>query len=402
MQICGIVCEYNPFHLGHAWHVSRVRELLGEDTAVVGCMSGDFVQRGEAALLPKHLRARAAVLGGADLILELPVPYALSSAEGFAQAGVRILSGLGVLTHLSFGAETADEGFLRESAAILLEHDTVAATLANLKTGVSYAAARERALFAKMQERAALLSLPNNILAVEYCKAVLRQELELSLLPIPRRGAEHDGQSREEGFASASAIRAMVRGGNGAQAAGYLPESTRGLLRNAMTEGRALTDTSRLETAMLSRLMELSPQQLASLPGASEGLEHRLFAAIRENRSVECIAMAAKTKRYALSRIRRMLYCAFLGVTKEDAALPAPYIRVLAFNDRGREVLRLARKRAALPLLTKPAHVEELSPEAGRIFDLEARACDQYHLALPSWKALLPGADWRQDAIYVK
>ena len=278
----------------------------------------------------------------------------------------------------------------------------MAATLANLKTGISYAAARERALFAKMQERAALLSLPNNILAVEYCKAVLRQGLELSLLPIPRRGAGHDGTQAEDGVLSASAIRAMVRGGDGSQAAGYLPESTRGLLRNAMAEGRALTDTTRLETAMLSRLMELDWQALAGLPGASEGLERRLFAAIRENRCTEDIAMAAKTKRYALSRIRRMLYCAFLGVTKADAAIPAPYIRVLAFSDRGREVLRLARKQAALPILTKPAHVEALPQEAKRVFDLEARACDQYHLALDAWKGYLPCDDWRQDAIYVR
>ena len=402
MRICGVVSEYNPFHSGHAFHLARARAGLGEEGAVVCCLSGNFVQRGEAALLPKHLRARAALLGGADLVVELPAPYALSSAEGFAQNGVRILSGLGVLTHLSFGAETADEPLLRETASILLEHETVAATLTHLREGISYAAARERALYARLRERAALLQAPNNILAVEYCKAVQAQGLALALLPVPRKGAPHDEKSPQGGFASASALRALLREGKGAQAEAFLPQGSRDLLRRAMAEGQALLESERLENAMLSHLLRLSPEELAALPGAAEGLEHRLYAAIRSSRGIEEIALAAKTKRYPLSRLRRMLLCAYLGITAEDAALPAPYIRVLAFNRRGREVLSLARKGASLPLLTKPAHVEALSPEARRIFALEARACDLYHLALPAWRAFRPGDDWRQGPVSVE
>lgn len=403
MRICGVVSEYNPFHSGHEYHLAEIRRRLGGDCAVVCCMSGDFVQRGEAAILPKHLRAHGAVLSGADLVVELPVPYSLSSAEGFAENALRILSGLGVLTDLSFGAEDADEALLRETAGILLEHDTVAATLANLKTGVSYAAARERALYARIRERADILKKPNNILAVEYCKAVQKQHLSLSLLPVARKGASHD-QGPEDGgdLVSASYLRGLLRSGDFEEAARRMPEGCRGVLRNAVAEGRALLDDERLECAVLSQLLRLEPDDLAALPGAAEGLEHRLYAAIRSSRTLEEIAAAAKTKRYALSRIRRMMYCSWLGITAADTGIPAPYIRVLAFNDKGREVLRLARKKAVLPLITKPAHAEALTPEARRIFELTARAADLYALALPAWKQHRPGDDWRRNAVYVR
>lgn len=403
MRICGVVAEYNPFHSGHEHHLAEIRRMLGENCTVVCCMSGDFVQRGEAAILPKHPRAQAAVLSGADLVVELPLPYSLSSAEGFAENALRILSGLGVLTDLSFGAEDADEALLRETAGILLEHDTVAATLANLKTGVSYAAARERALYARIRQRADVLKKPNNILAVEYCKAVQKQRLSLSLLPIVRKGVGHDqGPEDGDGPVSASYLRSLLRNGNFQEAARRMPEGCRDVLRNAVAEGRALLDDERLECAVLSQLLRLEPNDLAALPGAAEGLEHRLYAAIHASRTPEEIAAAAKTKRYALSRIRRMLCCAWLGITAADAAIPAPYIRILAFNDKGREVLGLARKKAVLPLITKPAHTEDLSPEAKRIFALTARAADLYALTLPAWRQARPGDDWRQNAVYVR
>lgn len=400
MRICGIVSEYNPLHSGHIYHLHEVRRQLGADCAIVCCLSGDFVQRGEGALLPKHLRARAAVCSGADLVVELPVPYALSSAEGFAQNGVRILHGLGVLTHLSFGAEDADPDWLRETASILLEHDTVAETLAQLQTGISYAAARERALFARMQQRAALVQKPNNILAVEYCKAVQRQSIDVTILPIARKGAAHDGTETQE-HASASRLRSLIRAGDFHDALPYLPAPCADILTHALREGLVLGSMERLENAMLAQLIRLSPEELSRLPDASEGLEHRLYHAIHAERTLEGICTQAKTKRYALSRIRRMLLCAYLGITAQDAAIPAPYIRVLAMNEKGQAVLRLARKQATLPILTKPAHSDRLPPDAQRIFALEALACDLYHLALPGWQQLTPGADWRQDAVRV-
>ncbi len=401
MRICGIVSEYNPFHKGHAYQIAQAKALLGQDCAVVCCMSGDFVQRGDAAILPKHLRAKAAVLEGADLVLELPTPYALRSAEGFADSAVAILLGTGVLTDLSFGAEDADAALLQETAALLLEHQTVQDTLLHLKTGISYAAARERALYARVREKAEILQKPNNILAVEYCKALLRQEAQVNILPIPRAGAGHD-QGAEGEYASASHIRQLLQEGKLHAALPYLPHGSADILQEALACGRALPDQSRLENAMLSTLVRLTADDLAALPDANEGLDNRLLDAIRKGRSIQDICAQAKTKRYALSRLRRMIFCAYLGVTRQEAQSKPAYARVLAFNDKGRQVLKLARKQAALPLITKPAHAFDLGGHARTIFEREALACDLYHLALPAWKDIPWGADWRQDAIYIK
>lgn len=401
MRICGVVSEYNPFHKGHAYQIEQAKSHLGEDSAVVCCMSSDFVQRGDAAILPKHLRAKAAVLSGADVVLELPAPYALRSAEGFAQSAVDILLGTGVITDLSFGAEDADAGLLHETASLLLEHQTVQDTLLHLKTGISYAAARERALYARVKEKAEILQKPNNILAVEYCKALIRRESAVNLLPIERKGAGHD-EGAEGEFASASYIREFLREGKTDEALPYLPETTVAILKESMESGHALLDQSRLENAMLSSLVRLTADDLAALPDANEGLDNRLLEAIRKGRTIEEICAQAKTKRYALSRIRRMIFCAYLGITKEESTTPPPYARVLAFSDKGREVLKLARKRATLPLITKPAHAFDLGGDARKIFEREALACDLYNLALPCWKDIRWGDDWRKDAIYVK
>ena len=401
MRICGVVSEYNPFHKGHAYQIEQAKSHLGEDSAVVCCMSSDFVQRGDAAILPKHLRAKAAVLSGADVVLELPAPYALRSAEGFAQSAVDILLGTAVITDLSFGAEDADAGLLHETASLLLEHQTVQDTLLHLKTGISYAAARERALFARVKEKAEILQKPNNILAVEYCKALIRRESAVNLLPIERKGAGHDAGAEGE-YASASYIREFLREGKTDEALPYLPETTVAILKESMESGHALLDQSRLENAMLSSLVRLTADDLAALPDANEGLDNRLLEAIRKGRTIEEICAQAKTKRYALSRIRRMIFCAYLGITKEESTTPPPYARVLAFSDKGREVLKLARKRATLPLITKPAHAFDLGGDARKIFEREALACDLYNLALPCWKDIRWGDDWRKDAIYVK
>ena len=401
MRICGVVSEYNPFHKGHAYQIEQAKSHLGEDSAVVCCMSSDFVQRGDAAILPKHLRAKAAVLGGADVVLELPSPYALRSAEGFAQSAVDILLGTGVITDLSFGAEDADAELLHETASLLLEHQTVQDTLLHLKTGISYAAARERALYARVKEKAEILQKPNNILAVEYCKALLRREADVNILPIARKGAGHD-EGAEGEFASASHIRQLLREGKFDEALPYLPDSTACILKEAMENGQALVTQDRLENAMLSTLVRLTAEDLAALPDANEGLDNRLLEAIRKGRTLEDICAQTKTKRYALSRIRRMVFCAYLGITRQEAETAPSYVRVLAFSDKGREVLKAARKQATLPLITKPAHAFDLGGDARVIFEREALACDLYHLALPCWKDIRWSADWRQDAIYVR
>ncbi len=400
MKVCGIICEYNPFHRGHAHQIAQIRALLGEDAAIVCCMSGNFVQRGEAAVAPKHIRAEAALLGGADLVLELPLPYALSSAEGFARAGVGLLLAAGVVTDIAFGAEDADLPRLTALAQAALEKSTIERTLEHLQSGIPYARARERALHQKLREESELLRRPNNILAVEYLKALIAADGKAEAHAFARGGAGHDGGPHGD-FASAGWLRQTLRAGGWEAARPYLTPESFDLLQRAREEGRLLLDLGRLENAVLSHLLRLTPEDLAALPGASEGLEHRLYAAIRRSRSVDGIWQEAKTKRYAASRLRRMLMCAFLGVTAEEQAAQPPYLRVLGFSDAGRGLLRRMAEEAALPVVVRPGQVHGLGPQAQALFDKEMLADDLYALALPSWRDTRPGDGWRRGAVMV-
>ena len=401
MRICGIVAEYNPFHSGHIWHIRETRRRLGEESAIVCCMSGNWVQRGEAALLPKHQRARAALKSGADVVVELPTPYALLSAEGFAQSAVSVLLGLGVVTDLSFGAETGDIEALTAVAHTLLEHRTVQDTLAQLKTGISYAAARERALYTAIEAQAELIRQPNNILAVEYLKALIRNDSGVTPHAIPRLGAGHDSGEALGGTASASHIRASLRAGATVRdVASWMPESSSDILLESLENGTALVDLERLETAMLSALWRLNPEDLAALGDIAEGLEHRLHAAISEGRDLASIVRSARTRRYPEARIRRLLLRAFLGITAHETELPPPYARVLGMSDRGRQVLRAASAETTLPILTKPAHVRQLSPRARRLFEWESIRTDLWHLSLPAWREIPRGSEWRTPCAF--
>ncbi len=397
MHICGIVSEYDPFHNGHQHQIEQVKRTLGQDCAIVCCMSGNFLQRGSAAMMPKHERATAAVTGGADLVLELPAVYSLLSAEGFAAAAVHILASLSQLTHLSFGAETADAQKLTEIAKILLEHETVQSTLAHLQSGISYAAARERALYARISENASIIKSPNNILAVEYCKALLNGGHAITPLPIERKGAAHDSTEAVSGFASASLIRTQLR--SGALVDEMIPHTTAQILEKAKKEKKLMLDLERLNLMMLSRLLPMSPEQLERLPGASEGVEHRIWRSLRLHRDPELAAQHAKTRRYPHSRLRRMLMCGFLGIERSHSESPPPYARVLAFSDAGRQVLHRARKTASLPIITKPAHIEKLEQRARDIFERECTASLLYHTALGNQNFV---GEHVQNPIFVK
>ena len=233
LRAAGIICEYDPFHLGHRYQIGRVRQLLGPDTAVVCAMSGNFVQRGDFALLRKHARAEAAVRGGADLVLELPLPWAISSAEGFAAGGVGVLSGTGLVDTLAFGSECADADRIGRTADALLSDAFSAAMRAELAQGDSFAAARQRAAERLTGADAAILASPNDILGVEYVKALRRQGSAITPLALPRVGAAHDGGAGEH--ASASHIRGLLLGGE--DAAPYLTPETAALYAGECAAG---------------------------------------------------------------------------------------------------------------------------------------------------------------------
>ena len=324
----GIICEYNPLHRGHQKQIRRIREDFGPRTGIVCAMSGNYVQRGHPAIVEKRIRAEAAVRCGADLVVELPVTVCLSSAEGFAAGGVAILSRL--CQGLCFGAETADAALLDRTARALLSEDFPPLLRKELDTGKSFPAARQAALEA-MGLPGEILAFPNNILGVEYCKAILRQSGSLKPLPILREGSYHAREADVEN-PSATAVRARMCAG--LDIGPYLPEEAVPLFSEA-----PLHTLQAGERAVLARLRTMTDAEFEVLPFGSEGLWRKLMHAARKEATLEAVASAVKSKRYTRSRIDRMILCAFLGITQEIMDAPIPYARILAFNDRGREIL---------------------------------------------------------------
>lgn len=355
MKAVGIIAEYDPFHAGHAWQIAEARRRGAEAVAV--CMSGDLVQRGGAAQLPPWVRAKAALRAGADLVIELPNPWACLSAEGFAAAGVALLSALPQLDTLVFGAEQPDTEKILAAAKLLLKPDYAQQLADSLKTGANFAAARAAAAAKLSPDAGWLLKKPNNNLGVEYCKAILQQKSGLVPFAIGRRGADH-GQTTpgERGFASASFIREKWREAGVQHLEEYLPGEAFQLYKQ---EEQQALDRSAFDTAVLSRLRGMPPQQIAKTRGTGEGLEYLLANALRSACTLEEVYAGMKSKRYAHARLRRYVLDAALRYTDELPKTP-PYLHVLAANETGLSLL----KGALLPADTSLARLEKQSEAA--------------------------------------
>lgn len=401
MRVAGIIVEYNPLHMGHVHLLGEVRRLLGADTAVICVMSGDFVQRGDFALVRRQARAMAAVQSGADLVLELPLPWAVSSAERFADGGVRTLLSTGVVDTLAFGSECGDGTALKRLAAVLLDGAFFARLRQELQRGDSFAAARQRAAAGLVSpEDAALLERPNNILGVEYCKSLLRQNASAEILTVPRVGAAHDaGIPDPNERASASAIRALLRTGRREEAVSHMAPVMRAVYGAEEAAGRAPVFMESCQRAVLARLRSMEEADFAALDEGNEGLYRRLYGLSRTAVSVEALLGQAKTRRYAYARLRRMVLWAYLGMAPGDVPREIPYLRPLAVNSVGRTLLARMRKTAAVPVLTKPAHVRRLGPAARALFTREAKAADLYALAYPDLSAAAGGCLWRDGPL---
>ena len=333
MKTVGIICEYNPFHLGHQKQIDRIRAVFGADTAVVCLMSGNFVQRGKPAIFHKSIRARAAVLAGADLVLELPVTCALSSAEGFARGGVEILGKF--CDYLCFGCETGDMRSLMATAKTLLSEEFRPLLRSQLDKGLSFPAARAAAL-EDMSLDGEILRRPNDILAVEYCKAILATGTAMLPFPIVREGSYHAKIPDAEN-PSATSLRRQILNKENWQS--YVPAAVRETFENAPVH-----TLEAAERSVLMKLRTMTDAEFEALPYGSEGLWRKFMHASRREASIIAITAATKSKRYTATRIHRMLLCAFLGITEECLSSPAPYVRALAFNDTGRTVLKQARE----------------------------------------------------------
>lgn len=388
MDAVGVVCEFDPMHLGH----ERLLRQAKADTGlpVVCAMSGNYIQRGGMACLNKFARAEMAVLCGADLVVELPTPWAMATAEKFADGGVSLLAGCGV-KHLYFGSECGDIAALDAAAEALLREEFQADILRELQTGLSYAVARQAALEKRIGGSASLLSQPNNTLAVEYLKAIRRRELPLSAATVRRTDGGHHGA------ASASRIRALLAAGQAADAFALMPPAAAGILGREMKKGLAPADPARLETAMLSRLRLMDEADFAPYDGGGEGLYRRVYQAVQAGVSLGDILTRATTKRYPTARVRRMLWAAFLNLEPPPAEIP--YVRVLSATADGRRLLRQMRDHG-VPVLTKPADVGLLGSEAQSLFTREARRTDVFALACPINPSVC-GEDWRHTPVMV-
>lgn len=371
MAAIGIIAEFNPLHTGHK---RLIAEAARQGTAVC-VMSGNFVQRGDAAIVEKRARARAALLAGADLVIELPVYWAMSTAQNFALGGVALLSAAGCGT-LLFGSECGDVSRLQAACGIL-ESETFRERLAaELKKGVTFAAARSGAAEASGLEKG-IIDEPNNNLAVEYMLAAGRLGLDMEFQTLKRLGAGHDSPEASGGYASGSLLRDKLKAGDYGFAAQYMPENILPLFRR-----EKLADISRLERAVLAALRTKSLDELAELPDISEGIENKLFSAIKLATGLEELYNMVKTKRYTHARVRRLVMSAFLGLDNSFFLKTPPYLRVLGFSRRGEEHLRKTAPFSPLPLIMRAGEVSSLPPAAQRVFGAECRAADLYALAL--------------------
>ncbi len=361
-------------------------------------MSGNFVQRGEAAIFRKHARAEAAVLSGADLVLELPLPWSVSSAERFAFGAVSLLNSLGICTHLSFGSECGRIDTLKLAAECVLSPETSEMIKAKLKSGVSYATARTQAVSQLIGGASSALEKPNDTLGVEYLKALFRLESRMKPIAIQRFGAGHD-EITADGFASASHLRNLLR--RGEMPWSHIPDPAAKIFLNEVSSGRGPVFVESCESAVIARLRTMSDVEYSLLPDATEGLALRFARAARTESDMQSVLTAAKTKRYALSRLRRMLTAAYLGVKAEDSDGIPPYARVLAANGPGRRILDRISEVRQIPVLTKPASVKNLEARAQRTFEKEAHATDLYVLAYPNVSERRGGQEWRTSPVMI-
>lgn len=377
MKTYGIVAEFNPFHNGHEYLIEQGKKNGAEKTVCV--MSGNFVQRGEPAVCSKWRRAEMALKCGADLVVELPVSWAVSSAERFAYGAVSVLNSMGCVDKLLFGCENAGANSLFSAASLCLSEEYSGALKKFLSDGLSFPAAREKAVLSLSDAKTAeILKTPNNILAVEYCKALLRLNSSIKPVCVNRTGVDHDSENLSEAFASASAIRKMLSS-DFEKAAAFMPEKAFALLKKAHEEGRLLKDFKNLDLPLISMLRRADANEISLVSDVSEGLEYKIKEAAKTGTSFGEIADLVKSKRYTHSRLRRILLLFYLGIYNEDLIEAPPYIRVLGFNNKGRELLAQMKKTASLPVIMRYNDIGKLSGQCKSVFDTESRAVDMYN-----------------------
>ena len=359
-KVLGIVCEYNPFHNGHLYHLEQAKKVTGSNYSVA-ILSGNFTQRGSSAIVDKWSRTEMALKSGVDLVIELPVLYATSSAENFADGAIRILDSLKVVDYVAFGSENSNIDILDDIAKVLHEEPKLyKSILANeLKKGVSFPKARESAIisyFSNDQKYTNILSSPNNILGIEYIKALKKYKSVIKPISIPRFEAGHNDITYSGNIASATAIRNIIKNGSFNVLKRLLPQASYEILLDNIKQGHIIPDLSVFEHQIIYNLRKMSESEIADLPDVAEGLEFSIKKSSNSCNNISDFLNTIKSKRYTTTRIQRILLYSLLGITKKDMALSKkvnPYVRVLGLNSRGKFLIsEIAKANPKLEIIT--------------------------------------------------
>lgn len=359
-RVIGVVAEYNPFHNGHYYHLQATKEITGAEYCVA-VISGNFTQRGDTAIVNKWAKAYMAICGGADLVIELPTVYSISSAENFASGAVKILDNLKVVDAISFGAEANDLATLNNIANVLYEEPKAYTNILSheLKKGISYPAARENALMMYLNDikrYANTLSSPNNILAIEYLKALKIQKSKLEPIMIRRKKVYYNDNKIVDDFASATAIRKLLQGGEYANLRKVIPRSSYTIIGQESRKGGMVLSLSKYEKEIIYTLRKMTVEEIAELPDVSEGLQFAIKNAANEANNLKDLISNIKSKRYTQTRIQRILLYALLGIDKklmENSRKVVPYVRVLGFTQKGKSLLsEISRRNPKLNIIT--------------------------------------------------
>ena len=359
-RVIGVVAEYNPFHNGHYYHLQATKEITGAEYCVA-VISGNFTQRGDTSIVNKWAKAYMAICGGADLVIELPTVYSISSAENFASGAVKILDNLKVVDAISFGAEANDLATLNNIANVLYEEPKAYTNILSheLKKGISYPAARENALMMYLNDikrYANTLSSPNNILAIEYLKALKIQKSKLEPIMIRRKKVYYNDNKIVDDFASATAIRKLLQGGEYANLRKVIPRSSYTIIGQESRKGGMVLSLSKYEKEIIYTLRKMTVEEIAELPDVSEGLQFTIKNAANEANNLKDLISNIKSKRYTQTRIQRILLYALLGIDKklmENSRKVVPYVRVLGFTQKGKSLLsEISRRNPKLNIIT--------------------------------------------------
>lgn len=369
MKANAIICEYNPFHNGHKYQIGHIKEK--NNNPIIAIMSGNFTQRGDIAIKDKFSRTEYAIKNGIDLVIELPTVYATSNAEVFAKAGVRIADSLGCVENLCFSTENGNDKYLPIICDAFSDEKFNNSIKEFMKEGTYYPKAVEMTLEKLYSKEVAdIIKEPNNVLGIEYLKAL--KNTTISPMIITRTGVGHNGEKCVGNITNASNLRKMITENK---------ENFKNFIPDENINFSDFANIKNLEKIILYRLRSMDCNDFVKLPDVNEGLENRIFEAVKKFNSLTEILENIKTKRYTMARLRRIIIHALLNITKEDESIEVPYIRILGFNKNGQRLLSEIKNKGKLPLITNVADgYKKLDKNAKRIFDIDILATDIYSL----------------------